>query len=163
MWALHIPENVRSGVDIMQVLMNGHCGESPMRLVFRVFFGAFKLWCWRRLLRFPWISGRSNQSVLKEINPEYSLEGLILSPVLWSPDKNSWLVGKGPDAGQIEEEKDSRWVDGIPDSRDMSFSKLWRQWRTGKPGVLRSMGSYRVGCDLATELQQRLLFKCGFF
>ena len=102
MWALHIPENVRSGVDIMQVLMNGHCGESPMRLVFRVFFGAFKLWCWRRLLRFTWISGRSNQSVLKEINPEYSLEGLILSPVLWSPDKNSWLVGKGPDAGQIE-------------------------------------------------------------
>ena len=50
---------------------------------------AFELWCWRRLLRVPWTARRSNQSILKEINPEYSLEGLMLK--LWPPDANSWL------------------------------------------------------------------------
>ena len=60
---------------------------------------AFELWCWRRLLRVPWTTRRSNQSILKEINPEYSLEELMLKPqILWPPDAKSQLIGKDPDA-----------------------------------------------------------------
>ena len=59
---------------------------------------AFKLWCWRRLLRVPWTVRRSNQSILKEINPEESLEGE--TPILWPPDVKSQLIGKDPDAGK---------------------------------------------------------------
>ena len=64
---------------------------------------AFKLWCWRRLLRVPWTAKRSNQSILKEINPEYSLEGLMLKLkllTLWPPDAKSQLIRKDPDAGK---------------------------------------------------------------
>ena len=63
---------------------------------------AFELWCWRRLLRVPWTSRRSNQSILKEINPEYSLEGLMLKlkPKLWPLDAKNWLTGKVLDAGK---------------------------------------------------------------
>ena len=63
---------------------------------------AFELWCWRRLLRVPWTARRSNQLILKEINPEYSLERLMLKlkPILWPPDAKSQLTGKDPDAGK---------------------------------------------------------------
>ena len=64
---------------------------------------AFDLCCWRRLLRVPWTARRSNQSILKEISPEYSLEGLMLKlklPILWPPDAKNWLLGKDPDAGK---------------------------------------------------------------
>ena len=64
---------------------------------------AFELWCWRRLLRGPWTARRSNQSILKEINPEYSLEGLMAEAeavTLWLPDVKSWLTGKDPHAGK---------------------------------------------------------------
>ena len=61
---------------------------------------AFELWCWRRLLRVPWTARRSNQSILKVISPEYSLEGLMLKLKLWLPDAKNWLIGKGPDAGK---------------------------------------------------------------
>ena len=64
---------------------------------------AFELWCWRRFLRVPWTARRSNQSILKEINPEYSLEGLMLKlklPYFWPPDVKSRLTGKDPDAGK---------------------------------------------------------------
>ena len=64
---------------------------------------AFELWCWRRLLRVPWTARRSNQFILKEISPEYSLEGLMLKLKLhyfWPPDVKNWLSGKDPDAGK---------------------------------------------------------------
>ena len=63
---------------------------------------AFQLWCWRRLLRVP--ARRSNQSILKEISPEYSLEGLDIeaeTPILWPPDAKNRLIGKDPDAGKV--------------------------------------------------------------
>ena len=68
---------------------------------------AFELWWWRRLLRVPWTARRSNQSILREISPEYSLEGLMLklkTPVLWPRDAKNWLIWKDPNAG-----KDWRW------------------------------------------------------
>ena len=64
---------------------------------------AFELWCWRRLFRVTWTMRRSNQSILKEINLEYSLEGLMLmrrALILWQPDEKSWLTGKDPDVGK---------------------------------------------------------------
>ena len=64
---------------------------------------AFELWCWRRLLRVPWTARRSNQSILKEISPACSLEGLMLklnTPILWPPHAKSWLIGKDSDAGR---------------------------------------------------------------
>ena len=68
---------------------------------------AFELRCWRRLLRVPWTARRSNQSILKAVGPEYSLEGLMLKlkhPILWPPDAKNWLTGKDPYSG-----KDWRW------------------------------------------------------
>ena len=61
---------------------------------------AFELWCWRRLLRVPWTSRRSNQSILKEISLEYALEGLMLKPILWPPNEKNWLIWKELDAGK---------------------------------------------------------------
>ena len=74
---------------------------------------AFGLWCWRRLLRVPWMARRSNQSILKEINPEYSLEGTDAegeAPILWPPDVKNWLIGKDANAGKDwrQEEKGTK-------------------------------------------------------
>ena len=71
----------------------------------------FELWCWTRLLGVPWTARRSNQSILKENSPEYSLEGRMLKlklPILWPPDTKNWLIWKDPDAGKDwkQEEKD---------------------------------------------------------
>ena len=69
---------------------------------------AFELWCWRRLQRVPWTTMRSNQSILKEISPEYSLEGLMLKlklPIFWPSDAKSWLIWKDPDGGKDWKQK----------------------------------------------------------
>ena len=94
---------------------------------------AFELWCWRRLLRVPWTARRSNQSILKEMSPEYSLEGLMLKLKLQyfghlmqrvdSLEKTLMLGGIG--GSRRRERQRTRWLDGISDTMHMSLSKLW--------------------------------------
>ena len=111
---------------------------------------AFELWCWRRLFRVPWTARRSNQSILKEINPDYSLERLMLKlqyfgHLMQRTDSLEKTLMLGKIQGRRRRGRQrTRWLDGIAGSMDMSVSKLSEMVRTGKPGVLQSMGSQRV-------------------
>ena len=121
---------------------------------------AFELQCWRRLLRVPWTARRSNQSILKEISPGCSLEGLMLKMKLQyfghlmrradSLEKTLMLGGIG--GRKRRGRQRMRWLDGITDSMRMNLSKLGSWWWTGRPGALPVMGSQRVVHYWVTDL-----------
>ena len=118
---------------------------------------AFKLWCWRRFLKIPWIARRSNQSILKEINPEYSLEVLLLKlklqyfgHLMWPV----WLIGKDPGCWERLRAKRERgwqrvkWLESITDSMDMNSSKLWK--------LVEDRGAFCVSVHGVSKSQTRL-------
>ena len=127
---------------------------------------AFELWCWSRFLRVPWTAGRSNQSILKEISPGYSLEGLMLKlkfqyfgHLIRRDDSFEKTLMLGKIEGRRRRgRRRMRWLDGITDSKDMSLGGLQElvmdreAWRAAIHGV------QRVRHDWATELNQTLIF-----
>ena len=118
---------------------------------------AFELWCWRRLFRVLWTARRSNQSILKEISPEYSLEGLMLKlqyfgHLMQRTDSFEKTLMLGKSEGRRERGRQRmRWLMASP-----SWTWVWVNsgswWWTGRPGVLQSMRSQKVGHDWVTEL-----------
>ena len=124
---------------------------------------AFELWCWRRLLRVPWTERRAHQSILKEISPEYSLEGLMLKLKLQyfghlmqrvKSLEKTLMLGKTEGRRRRGQQR-MRWLYGITNSMNMNLSKLQKMVRDGEPGELQSMGLQKVGHNLVTEQQQQ--------
>ena len=123
---------------------------------------AFELWCWRRLLRVPWPARRSTQFTLKEISPEYSLEGLVLKLKLQYFGHLMWRIDsleKTLMLGKIEGRRRRRWqrmICGMASPTRWTWiwvsSRSW--WWTGKPSVLQSTRSKKVGHDWGPELNR---------
>ena len=110
---------------VFPVVMCG-CESWTVKKAERRRIDAFELWCWKRLLRAPWTARRSNQSILKEISPGWSLEGLMLKlklPNLWPPHVKCWLIGKDPDA----------WRDWGQEETGTTEDEMagWHHWRDG--------------------------------
>ena len=121
---------------------------------------AFEVWCWRRLLRVPWTARRSNQTILKEISPECSLEGLMLKLKLQyfghlmrrTDSLEKTLMLRKIEGRRKRGRQRMRWLYGITNSMRWGWVNSGSWWWTGRPGMLWSMGSQRVRHDWVTGL-----------
>ena len=146
---------------VFPVVMYG-CESWTIKNAERWRIDAFELWCWRRLLRVPWTTRRSNQSTLKETNLDYSLEGLMkLKPQYFdhlmqrANSLEKTLMLEKIEGRRRKGRLRMRWLDGITDSLTWVWASSRRWWRIGKPSVLQSMGSQRVGHDWLNNKQER--------
>ena len=132
---------------------------------------AFEVWCWRILLRVPWIARGSNQSILKEISPEYLLVALMLKlklqyfgHLMWRTDSLEKILILGKIEGRRRRgEQRMRWLDGSPTGWTWVWvsSRIW--WWTGRPGLLQSLGWERVGHDWVTELSVNYIYHVALY
>ena len=139
---------------------------------------AFELRCWSRLLRVPWTATRLNQSILKEISPECSLEGLMLKlklqyfgHLMWRTDSfEKTLMLETIEGRRSRGRQRMRWLDGTTDSMEMSLSKLVNWWWTGRPGMLSPCGckeldrtewlNWTEGDNLGSFYKQTVFISC---
>ena len=141
--------------------MRVECESWTVKKAERRRIDAFELWCWRRLLRVPWTARRSNQSILKEISPGCSLEGLMLKlnlqyfgHLMWRADSLEKILMLGGIGGRRRGWQRMRWPDGITDLMDVSLSELWElvmyreAWHTSMNRVANSPTELRDWTDL---------------
>ena len=142
---------------VFPVVMYG-CESWTVKKAERRRIDAFEVWCWRRLLRVPWTARRSNKSILKEINPEYSLEGLMLklklqyfghlmqTGALETSLEKSLMLGKTEGRRRRGCQK-VRWLDGITDAMDMNLGKLQEMVRDREVWCATVHGVAKIRCD----------------